>query len=341
VRELERELAHWRKQKTCTNTLPEVTKKGPPKVVLDCQGLGKDRRNVRAAEVSHGAAGVTRVKGPTESFGFLIRRVQDTGEVAHDNQPIGTPFLNSEVLNVNVTGARGRLVLIDHVAGGTIVNVKQGGARRKALELLKNIAEVLGGFGGVDGGNELGLSRAGCTDALKLGFVGNSATSETEDVTGNGATGFEVSGMSGIHKTHKCVQGVEGKDAEIIRKSRGWIERNSRKEGARARTPVNNAPVSSATKIFADTLEGQVMILGRGRGETREEGGRVANVGATDDISIGEFAEDLAKRIANLFLECSMSGGALGRTRREFNKTVSKIHRDRNSVMTVSFLVAW
>jgi hypothetical protein len=192
----------------------------------------------------------------------------------------------------------------------------------------------------MDGGNKLSLSRAGCTDALKLGLVRNSAASKTEDVAGDGATGARISGMGGIHKTNKRVQGVERKVAEVVSKSIGRVEGNSGEEGAWARAPVDDTPIASATKVFADELQGQVVFLGGGRGEAREEGGRVSNVGAADDVGISKLAEDLTKGVADLFLEGTMSGSTLGRARREFNKALGEIHRKGNDVMAVSFLVA-
>jgi hypothetical protein len=109
---------------------------------------------------------MTGMKGPTKGFGFLVRGIQNAGEVADNDQAISTPFLNGKVLDVNVPGPRSGAVLVDHVNGRTIVNVDLGGTGGKIAEILEDKAEVLGGLGCMDGGNKFGLSGAGGTNPL-------------------------------------------------------------------------------------------------------------------------------------------------------------------------------
>ena len=88
------------------------------------------------AEVAHGTAGMTGMEGPAKGFGFLVHRVQDAGEVADNDQTVGTPFLNGKVLYINVRGPRSGVVLVDHVDRPTIVNVDFSGTGGKIAEIL-------------------------------------------------------------------------------------------------------------------------------------------------------------------------------------------------------------
>ena len=52
----------------------------------------------------HGTAGMTGMKCPAEGLGCLIRDIDNAREMSHDNNATSPPFLDREVLNVNVAG---------------------------------------------------------------------------------------------------------------------------------------------------------------------------------------------------------------------------------------------
>ena len=266
--------------------------------------------------MTHRTTGMAGVKGPTESLGLLVRRVQDTGKVANDNHTVGTPLLNSKVLNVNVAGARGRLVLVDNVNSSTVVNMKLLGARGEVLKFLEDEAEIFRGFGSMNGGDELSLGGAGGTDALELGFVNDSATSQSEDITGDGTTCLTISSVRSIDVANESTESREGENAEVIRERRGWFQRDVREVGTGIGAPIEDAPVTSAAKVFANALEGRVMVLCGSGGKTRQERGSINNVGAADDISIRKFTDDLAKGVADFGFESTMGRSAFSGTGR-------------------------
>ena len=74
--------------------------------------------------VSHGAAGMAAVKDPAKVLGELVRRVDDTGQVAHDNVALLAPFLDSEVLDIDMAGTFGRAGGADHIDGCLVIFMK-------------------------------------------------------------------------------------------------------------------------------------------------------------------------------------------------------------------------
>ena len=118
------------------------------------------------------------VEDPAKVLGELVGRVDDTREVLHDDVATLAPFLDGEVLNVDVAGAFGRAGGVDHVDGGLVVFVKDRRASLGEAEFVKDGAEVLGDFGGIDGSDELGFGGAGGNSRLDLGLVGNGGASK-------------------------------------------------------------------------------------------------------------------------------------------------------------------
>ena len=100
--------------------------------------------------VSHGAAGVAAVKDPAEVLGELVRRVDDTGQVAHDNVALLAPFLDSEVLYIDMTGTFGRAGGVDHIDGCLVIFMKNGGAGLSKAKFVEDSAKILGDFGGIE-----------------------------------------------------------------------------------------------------------------------------------------------------------------------------------------------
>jgi len=86
--------------------------------------------------VTHGASHVSMVQGGTKRLSSRVARVDDAGDVAHLDDPALSPFLDCEVLDINVTGAGSGLPLIDHGDGGLVVDVEHGRVFLFETELL-------------------------------------------------------------------------------------------------------------------------------------------------------------------------------------------------------------
>ena len=74
----------------------------------------------------------------------------------------GGPFLDGEVLDIDVTSPLGRFTGVSKVAAGYVVAVDLGWADLLDAKLVEDGAEVLDGLGTVDGGHEFRLGRARC-----------------------------------------------------------------------------------------------------------------------------------------------------------------------------------
>ena len=72
--------------------------------------------------MSHASASMARVEHPTKSFGHVVAQVDDTWTVTQDNVALVAPFLNGEVLNLDVARTRSGTGLVDHGNCSLIVN---------------------------------------------------------------------------------------------------------------------------------------------------------------------------------------------------------------------------
>ena len=64
------------------------------------------------------------MKNPAESFGQIITGIDNPRDVFHDNLSLSLPFLDSEILDLNVTGMSSGPIFVDHCSGSIIVHVQ-------------------------------------------------------------------------------------------------------------------------------------------------------------------------------------------------------------------------
>ena len=132
------------------------------------------------------------VKDPAKVLGELVRRVDDTGQVAHDNVALLAPFLDSEVLYIDMAGTFGRAGGVDHIDSCLVIFMKDGGAGLGKAKFVEDGTKILGNFGGMDSSDD---------GRLDFGLVGNSGASEAEAETGDRMASLRASGMRGIDET--------------------------------------------------------------------------------------------------------------------------------------------
>ena len=106
-------------------------------------------------------------------------------------------ILNGKMLDINMSGARGRATRINHLDGGNVIFVER---RRRSLgkpELGKDGTEVLGNLGSGDGSDEFSFSGACGGSRLCLGAIGNGTTSKRESRASSGPTLSKIVGIGG------------------------------------------------------------------------------------------------------------------------------------------------
>jgi len=178
--------------------------------------------------VPHKPTGMARVEKPAQGLGEIIGRVIDTRNMEKHDIASFFPILNGKMLDVNMSGARGRATRINHLDGGNVIFVER---RRRSLgkpELGKDGTEVLGNLGSGDGSDEFSFSGASGGSRLCLGAIGNGTTSKSESIASSRPTLSKIVGIGGVNianelrgsSTRSC-EGVvpvgrAGKDSKVV-----------------------------------------------------------------------------------------------------------------------------
>jgi len=84
-----------------------------------------DRSLLGDSKVTHTSSSMAMVKDPSEGFSSLVRSIQYASNMEEADYLLGSPLLNSEVLDVDMTRPRRRLVLVDHIDGSLVINVER------------------------------------------------------------------------------------------------------------------------------------------------------------------------------------------------------------------------
>ena len=121
--------------------------------------------------MSHPPTAVSRVQDPTKSFRHVVTEVDDTWAVTQDDIALVSPFLNSEMLDLDVTRTRGRTRFVDHGNRSLIVNEEGCSTRAEGLKLLQHVTKVHGSLRACHGSVEFGLGRTGGYDRLHAALV--------------------------------------------------------------------------------------------------------------------------------------------------------------------------
>jgi hypothetical protein len=122
------------------------------------------------------AARLAQCQEQFEGFPGSISKVNSHRDALWpDNLPF-LPFLNGNVLDINMADSRCWLPLIHHEDGSLVVFAENHPFLLRKAQLRKHRLQMLGHFRGMCSGNELTLSRGGCHCGLELGLVSDSTT---------------------------------------------------------------------------------------------------------------------------------------------------------------------
>jgi hypothetical protein len=97
------------------------------------------------------------MEDPTEGLGQIIAGVDRSSNMLHDEITLFAPFLDSEMLDLDVSCSCSGPVLVDHIQCGHIVDQQARRAGLKSAEFLQHITKVFGYLTSGNCGVELGL----------------------------------------------------------------------------------------------------------------------------------------------------------------------------------------
>ena len=110
----------------------------------------------------------------------------------------GCPFLNGEVLDVDVSGTFGGLAGVCQMTAGDVVSVDHGRSILFDSKFVEDRSEVVDGLGAVDGCHEFCLGRA-CGDSWEpFCLVVYGRSSKSDDEGAGRSTGRRAGGASSI-----------------------------------------------------------------------------------------------------------------------------------------------
>ena len=234
------------------------------------------------------------VESGTKGCSERVGRIDDAGDVLHNNFVVGLPLLDGKMLNVNMARAGRRTAGVDHENGRRVVFVERGGAELRITKLGKDGAKIFSNFGSMDGGEEFSFGGTGGDGRLDLSLVGNGAAAEHENKAGDGSTSDEVGSMGSINVASE--QGGTSRFRESRERrigGQGNMETHwERRE--RGRSPIQKAPGFRHTEVTGHAAKGIVVNFGGVIGETSESCDRIANVGTGNNVSVDKSAEDAA-----------------------------------------------
>ena len=188
--------------------------------------------------MSHQTTHMSVMESGTQRLGEGVGRINNAGDVTEDNVALGFPFLNCEVLDVDVTSPGCWATGVNHEDRSLIIFVEDGWSGLCIVKLMKNRAEVFCYLGGLDSSDEFGLGRAGGNGRLDLGLVRDGSAAEHERQSGDRSACSHIGGMSRVHVSSKgCrIQRLWKHWKRRIRVQRG--ERAARKRFDRGTAPV-------------------------------------------------------------------------------------------------------
>jgi hypothetical protein len=228
------------------------------------------------------------MENPTKALGERVHGEDNAREVCHDNIAGAFPFLDSEVLDIDMTRAFGGTGGIDHGESSLVVAVKAGGASLMKAQVAQDRPEVFGSLGSGDARDEFSLSRAGGDRTLDLGSVGNGSAGKGKCITSHRATSSPISGVGSVkirnedQRIRSLWEGGQRVRVEVFHNAEttAWEVRE------RTWTPVDESPIGRHTEVFREADKSFVVNFSWRLCMSSKGSNSGANIEATDDITI-------------------------------------------------------
>ena len=92
--------------------------------------------------MAHTATSMSGEQHPTESLGKPIAGVDDPRKMLHNDISLFTPFLNGEMLDLDMTRTRSGSGFVDHIERGNIVAQQTGWTRTEGTKFRQHIVKI-------------------------------------------------------------------------------------------------------------------------------------------------------------------------------------------------------
>lgn len=153
-----------------------------------------------------------------------------------------TPSLDSEVLDLDVTGPRCRATFIDNVDIRQIVRVYLRGPVLEQVELLEDKPEVPCHFGACNASVKLRFCGAGRSYVLETRLVCDDSTAVNDHDACDRSSGFRLSRVGSVVEAYEFVQLDVGEWGQFEIRAEE-IESTWRELHERPRATIHDAPI--------------------------------------------------------------------------------------------------
>ena len=207
--------------------------------------------------MAHTATNMLGEQHPTKSLGEAIAGVDDPGKVLHNDIPLFAPFLNGEMLDLDMSRTRSGSGFVDHIERSNIVNQQTGWTRTEGIKCRQHVAKILDDLGSSDGRTKFSLGRTGGDDRLNSTFPCDRGTTEEDYEASNRSTAKEFSTMGGIKASKELVMS-HGREKRKIRIVFEELEGNIWQISQFFQVLIDDTPRFGGAQISADILHGDI-----------------------------------------------------------------------------------
>jgi len=133
--------------------------------------------------MTHRASRVPTMKNPAEGLGLIICWVDDARNMLHLYFAMISPFLDSEMLKINMTRMSSCFGVIDHINGCLVIFEDHSRPLWAHSQFTKHRAKVLDSLFSINCCDELSFRGTSRHGGLQLGFVNNRGSPINNNVT--------------------------------------------------------------------------------------------------------------------------------------------------------------
>ena len=269
--------------------------------------MGKQRSLVWEADLamSHAMTDMTGMQDPSKRFGEIVAGIENLRKMLHDEIFLLAPFLDGEMLDVDVPSTGSRTFLIHHMASCHVINEQTCRARSKSVKHSENAAKTLGNL------------------PARMQLFHAMAAKQKSD-------------MGCIKAANQLILENEGERRKIGIFFQNW-KGDVRKSIERQQMAKHNAPQLGALKACAHSFQSIKMVFIWTVGEMGKKTGRIADIKLADNMGKDRFSKNVS--MGETFFRNNLFGFRhLLRWTFESHRVVGHNQLNRNRHRTIVFI---